>query len=131
MPLSVLGTRTPISCYRDGMAARLLLTLKLIHASGLLAAAFVEAGRLHVWLGDDTGGVLGRAAFDGGALDEANAWLEQQVVLAYPRSALLASSACSQTRSVTPRATDNRGAARARAAQLADPRSWRGPYRLL
>ena len=69
------------------MAARLFFTLQLIHASGLLAAAFVDEGRLHVWLGDDTGGVLRREAFDGAALDEANAWLEQQVVLAYPRSA--------------------------------------------
>lgn len=66
---------------------RLYLTLKLINADGLLAAAFMEDGRLRVWLGDEMEGVRSARTFDANAADEASQWLEAQMARHYPKSA--------------------------------------------
>ena len=66
---------------------RLHLTLKMINADGLLAAAFVEDGRLRVWLGDEMQGVRSARTFEAGASEQANAWLEAETVRHYPKSA--------------------------------------------
>jgi len=75
-----------LSCILPGMT-RLYLTLKMINADGMLAAAFIEDGRLRVWLGDEMDGVRAASTFDTSALDEANAWLEREVRRCYPKSA--------------------------------------------
>jgi len=67
------------------MNRRLFFTLRMINAEGLLAAAFMEEGRLRVWLGDHEEGVRAAQTFDDG--DAASAWLEAQVLRHYPKSA--------------------------------------------
>lgn len=66
---------------------RLYLTLKMINTDGLLAAAFIEEGRLRVWLGDEMDGVRSARTFEAGATDQANAWLEAETLRHYPKSA--------------------------------------------
>lgn len=66
---------------------RLYLTLKMINADGLLAAAFLEDGRLRVWLGDEMDGVRSARTFEANAADEANQWLEAEMARYYPKSA--------------------------------------------
>jgi len=82
---------------------RLYLTLKMINADGLLAAAFIEDGRLRVWLGDEMDGVRSARTFEAGATDQANAWLEAETIRHYPKSAfakvkalLAVASACAR-----------------------------------
>lgn len=74
------------SCWRSGMHRSLFFTLKMLNAGGVLAAAFFDEGRLRVWLGDQHNGMLDSATFDGNALDDASAWLNEQALEHYPNS---------------------------------------------
>ncbi|HUQ73307.1 MAG TPA: hypothetical protein VM183_01175 [Burkholderiales bacterium] len=66
-------------------SSRLFTTLKMLNAAGILAAAFrEESGRLRVWIGDDSQGVLASNTFE--SHESANAWLQEKALLHYPNS---------------------------------------------
>jgi hypothetical protein len=66
-------------------AMSLFATLKMLHAAGILAAAFrEEGGCVRIWIGDESQGVLASETFE--SPESANAWLQEKALLHYPRS---------------------------------------------